>query len=341
MNLLVIRLSAMGDVALSVPVIEAMLEQHKNAEIYLMTNKLYNVFFPKNTHLHFINPDIKGKHKGIKGLFTLFRETKKEISPYAVIDIHNVLRTKILRFFFALSGIKSFKINKGRREKRKLTRKKNKVLIPLKHTSERYADTFKDAGFPVKLNNDKKKEPKIVSNKIKELIKGKEKKIGIAPFAKHIQKQYPIEKTKELIKKLNDNNFHVFLFGGGEKEKTIAENIASQYQNTISVIGKLLMKEEIEIIDNLDLMISPDSGNMHIAALTSTKIISIWGSTHPFAGFTPFVSPENHYIIQNNEMNCRPCSVFGNKTCYKNSLECLKSIDVDEIYNVCKKILNQ
>ncbi|NPA68213.1 MAG: glycosyltransferase family 9 protein [Chlorobi bacterium] len=338
MKILVIRLSAMGDVALSVPVIKAALDRYKEAEIYLMTNKLYNSFFPENPKLHFINPDLKGKHKGITGLFALYRQTKKEISPDIVIDIHDVLRTKILRLFFALTGIKTYKTDKGRKEKRKLTRKKNKILKPLKHTSRRYAGTFAKAGLPLILEYKNKIKPGTASNKIKELIAGKEKKIGIAPFAKHRQKQYPLEKTEKLIKLLTDNGFSIFLFGGGEKEQKIAENIASKYDNTTSVIGKLSIKEEIELIDNLDIMISPDSGNMHIAALTSVKIISIWGATHPYAGFTPFVPENRHFIIQNNNLECRPCSVFGNKSCYKNSLECLNTIKPEGIAAICNKI---
>ncbi len=336
MKLLVIRLSAMGDVALSVPVIKAVSEQNKDAEIYLMTNKLYNVFFEGIENVKFINPDLKVKHKGFIGLFNLYREIKKEISPDFIIDIHDVLRTKILRLFFSVSGTKTYKINKGRKEKKKLTRKKNKILKPLKHTSERYLEVFEKAGFPVKLSYNGKNLS--ISSKIIDLTKGKKKKIGIAPFAKHLQKQYPIEKTEELIKKLSGNGFHVFLFGGGEKEKTIAENIAGKYQNTISVIGKLSFKEEIELIAGLDVMITPDSGNMHIAALTSTKIISVWGATHPFAGFTPFVPSKQHFILQNENLSCRPCSVFGNKKCYKNTLECLRSITPEEIYELCEKI---
>ena len=132
------------------------------------------------------------------------------------------------------------------------------------------------------------------------LIMDKEKKIGIAPFAKHIQKQYPINKTEELIQKLVKDNYKIFLFGGGKEEKQIAEKISKEIPNVTSLIGKFSLKDEIAFIDKLDVMITPDSGNMHIAALTSVRIISIWGATHPYAGFTPNVPENNLYIIQNN-----------------------------------------
>ncbi len=340
MKLLVIRLSAMGDVALSVPVIKAVCRKYKKAEIILMTNKAYNVFFKDVENIQFVNPDLKGKHKGIKGLFALYREVKKVFSPDIIIDIHNVLRSKLLVFFFSLSGKRCFVLHKGRKEKKRLTRKKHKIRKALTHTTMRYAATFGKAGFPIQLTYSPTYTSTIKSKLVAELIKDKPKKIGIALFAKHESKQYPLERSEILIQKLTEADFYVFLFGGGKKEQDIAEKISAKFPNTLSLIGKFSFKEEIELMDNLDIMISPDSGNMHIAALTSTKIISIWGATHPFAGFTPFVAPERHHIIQNEKLTCRPCSVFGNKACYKKTLECMHSISPEEIFAACKKLID-
>lgn len=338
MKILVIRLSAMGDVAMSVPVFKTLSEQHSNDDFYLITNKLFNPFFSDIRNLTLINPDLKEKHKGIKGLFQLYKKIKKEINPDIVVDIHDVLRTKIIRFFFRLSGTKSVKINKGRKEKRQLTRRKNKILKPLKHTVTRYKEAFLKAGISIELHPYSVPEFKVNSFELKKLLHGNNKKIGIAPFAKHPQKQYPINKTEALIQKLTDENYKIFLFGGGKKEKHIAEYIAEKNPDVTSLVGKFPLEEEIAFINQLDAMITPDSGNMHIAALTSVKIISIWGATHPFAGFTPYIPDEQFHIIQNNNLSCRPCSVFGNKPCYKNTIECLQLIDSEEIIKICKKI---
>ena len=338
MKLLIIRLSAMGDVAMSVSVLSALSAQHAEHNIYLITNKLYNSFFLNIPNLTILNPDLKGKHKGLKGLYFFYKELKKEINPDIFVDIHDILRTKIIRFFFKLDGVKTVKIDKGRKEKKKLTRKKNKLLKPLKHTTERYVDTFLKANILIRIQPRTITELSINTLETSNLLQGSEKKIGIAPFARHIQKQYPIKKTEELIQNLVKDNYKVFLFGGGKKEKQIAEKIAEKIPNVISLIGKFSLSEEIAFIDKLDVMITPDSGNMHIAALTSVKIISIWGATHPYAGFTPNVPEANLYIIQNNKIACRPCSIFGNKRCYKNTLECLTSIKPEEIFQVCKRI---
>jgi len=338
MKILIIRLSAMGDVAMSVSVLSALSTQHAEHDIYLITNKLYNPFFSNISNLTILNPDLKGKHKGIKGLYFYYKELKKEINPDIFIDIHDILRTKIIRFFFQLNGVKTVKIDKGRKEKKQLTRKKNKLLKPLKHTTERYIETFLKADILIHNQPRTIIEYHINTSEISNLLQGSEKKIGIAPFAKHIQKQYPINKTEELIQKLVKDNYKIFLFGGGKEEKQIAEKISKEIPNVTSLIGKFSLKDEIAFIDKLDVMITPDSGNMHIAALTSVRIISIWGATHPYAGFTPNVPENNLYIIQNNNLSCRPCSIFGNKKCYKNTLECLTSIEPEEIFQVCKKI---
>lgn len=329
----------MGDVALSVPIIKSLSVQYPDYELFMITRKTFNPFFSDIKKLTLINPDFKGKHKGIKGLFKLFKEIKEDVKPDIFIDIHNVLRTKILRVLFSLSGIKSYIINKGRKEKKKLCKKSNKKLFQLKHSAQRYIDVFLKAGIKFKINN-KTHFPYLKSNANYDFLNNKSsKKIGIAPFAMHEQKQYPIVKMKELISLLNQKSYKIYIFGGGKKEKYTAKTIEAEFENVISLIGKFSLKEEIEIISNLDLMISMDSANMHIAALTGIKIVSIWGATHPFAGFTPFISDDKSFIIQNKNLACRPCSVFGNKKCYKNSLECFETIEAKEIFSVCEKAL--
>lgn len=337
MKVLVIRLSAMGDVALSVPVIKALSNQHRDVEIMLVTRKLFNPFFSGIDNLKIINPDLNGKHKGLPGLLKFYKDIKKEFIPDVIIDIHDILRTKILRTFFSIAGIKSYKIDKGRKEKKLLTKKHNKTLKQLKHTTQRYADTFFRAGINIELDLKLQTSKLILSDKVKELLNESKKKIGIAPFAKHNQKQYPVEMSKEVIRKFARKGCQIYIFGGGEAEKKIAENIQDTYKNVTSLPGKLSLEEEIALIDKLDLMITMDSANMHIAALTQTKIVSIWGATHPFAGFTPFVSKDRSIIIQNESLECRPCSVFGNKKCYKGTLECMTSITPERIVELCER----
>ncbi|NPA36470.1 MAG: glycosyltransferase family 9 protein [Chlorobi bacterium] len=324
MNVLVIRLSAMGDVAMTVPVIKAFSIRFPDDNIFFLTRKTFNPFFEGIDNVTLLNPDLKNRHNGVKGLYRLFREIKKDIKPDIIIDIHDVLRSKILRTFFHLSGINSYVIDKGRKEKALLTRAENKILKPLKHTVERYTDVFNKAGFVFHVEKVKTVQKLKLSDKASELLVKDGKNIGIAPFAMHIQKQYPLDKVKKLISHLTGKGYNIYVFGGGKKESEVAVQMENKISNVVSVIGKLSLKEEMAFISNLDLMISMDSANMHIAALTGIKIISIWGATHPYAGFTPFIDDSKSLIIQRDDLSCRPCSVFGNKPCYKDNMECFE-----------------
>ncbi len=335
-NILVIRLSAMGDVAMSVPVIRAVSEQYPDVRILFLTRKTFNPFFEGIENLILINPDLKGEHKGVAGLFKLFKQIKKQYNPYLVLDIHNVLRTKILRTFFRFSGVKISVIDKGRAEKKALTRRENKILKPLRHSALRYADVFEKAGISLKLDKNHVLKPKI-SDKLQALLSKDKKNIGIAPFAMHLQKQYPLDKSEKLINLLTQKGYRVLIFGGGKKEQQFAENLEQKHENVLSVIGKFKLADEIALISHLDLMVSMDSANMHIAALTGIHILSVWGGTHPFAGFTPFIADEKSHIIQRDDLACRPCSVFGSKACFKNTLECF-DIEPEKIVNEIESV---
>jgi ADP-heptose:LPS heptosyltransferase len=331
-KILVIRLSAFGDVAISAPVIKQFLIQYPDKEVLFLTNKNFVPLFGKLQRLEFITPDLK-KFKGIYGLFIFFKIIKTIHNISHVIDIHDVIRTKILRFFFKLSGIKTFSIDKGRLEKRRMTRKKFKVLKQLKHSSERYADVFEKAGFKIDLNFKNKNEKATLNDDVAKIVKLKDKNIGIAPFALHIQKTYPLDKIEEVFELLNNENFKILIFGGGEKEKEFAQNIEKKCKNVFSIIGKFNLETELDLISNLDFMLTMDSSNMHLSALIGTKVISIWGATHPFLGFYPIgQNNENNYIqISENDLSCRPCSVFGNKKCYRGDLACLNNISPEII----------
>ena len=333
-NILVVRLSAMGDVAISVQIIHGIINQNKNIQIIMLTRKAFQPLFNDNPRIKFVEPDLYGRHKGVLGLFRLFLDINKKYKIYKVIDIHNVLRTKILRFFYFLKFIKSFKIDKGRNEKKKLVSEKNKILKQLKNSSERYIDTFRNAGLNFEISKFQQKPNFKLTNRVADYLSDNKQriKIGIAAFAFFKEKMYPIEQMEIVINKLLEKNCVIYLFGGGKKEKEIAKKLALKNKNIKSVIGKFTLREEMSIINQMNTMLTMDSANMHIAALTNTNIVSIWGATHPFAGFLPFNSKQHAVIqIDNQELDCRPCSIFGNKKCYKNNLACMKMIKPETI----------
>jgi len=336
-QILVIRFSALGDVALTVPVLIQFLEQNKETQIVMLTKKHVSPLFANIERLITITPDLSNDYKGLFGLIKLFKYINTNYNISKVIDLHDVIRTKILRFLFKMFSIKTFKIDKGRKEKRLLVSKKNKVFKNLKHTSIRYVEVFTKAGYSFELNNNFSKTKFELSEDLKTIFDfdSKTTKIGIAPFAFHKQKMYPLEKMEKVIEKLNDLNIKVYIFGGGIDEKELAQELENKYKNTISLIGKIKLKQEISIISNLNLMLTMDSANMHLTALTNTKLLSIWGSTHKYAGFTAFGNLNENNIIEISEsqLNCRPCSIYGKKKCFRKDIACLNMISPEIIVN--------
>lgn len=335
-HILVIRFSAMGDVAIAVPVLKQLLSQYPNISISFISQQKFEPLFNNIERLYFYSADLYGKHKGFLGLYRLFKTLKTLHKFDGVADLHNVLRSKIIRFFFKFSGYKVRYINKGRTDKKALTQKKNKLLIPLKNTAERYADVFQSFGFKIDLNH-KTFRTKLSLNPILEKIihSNSSKKIGIAPFAQYKEKTYPAEKMIQVIEILISKGYQILLFGGGIKEIEMLNQWEKEFKNISCIAGRFSLQEELALISNLDVMISMDSANMHLACLYGVPVISIWGATHPYAGFYGYgQNAENAVQI---DLYCRPCSVFGNKVCYRGDWACMNTISPEM---VTQKVLN-
>ncbi|MGV3461634.1 MAG: glycosyltransferase family 9 protein [Flavobacterium sp.] len=338
-HILVIRLSAMGDVAMTVPVLRALVLQHPGVKVTVLSREFFRPFFDGIPNLNFVAADVKGRHKGFLGLFRLFRELQ-QLKIDAVADLHNVLRSKIITKLFSISGAKTATTDKARAEKKALTRAENKVFAPLKPIVQRHAETFARLGFPVNLDNPQFPEKPALSPDIQNLTGEKSGKwIGIAPFAQHQAKVYPANLMQEVITKLAQNpEYKIFLFGGGETEKTQLENFAKGQQNVLVTAGKLTFNGELNLIANLDLMLSMDSGNAHIAAMYGVKTVTLWGATHPYAGFAPFHQPENHLITADRgQYPLLPTSIYGNKIVpgYKDVMNTINPEQVvDRIYEI-------
>ncbi|WP_246288450.1 glycosyltransferase family 9 protein [Winogradskyella costae] len=308
-HILVLRFSAMGDVAMTVPVLRALMAQHPELKITVVTRSFFKPFFQDLKSASIYEADFKRKHKGILGLYKLSKELKK-LRFDAVTDLHNVLRSKILKLFFF--GKKVVVLDKGRAEKKALT--SGASFKQLKTTHQRYADVFEDLGFTVDLSNPIFPKPKTLTEKLSTFISNKSfKTIGIAPFAAHESKMYPLEQMETVIEELS-KDYNVVLFGGGAKEIALLNQLETKYNNVTSVAGKLNLEEELILISNLDLMLAMDSGNAHMAAMLGKKVITIWGVTHPFAGFAPFNQTIDFALTADRtQFPLIPTSIYGNK----------------------------
>lgn len=309
------RLSAMGDVAMTVPVLRAFNERYPNVKITVISTPFFQPLFNDLPNVNFLPFDKKGKHKGFLGFSRLFLELRKsKIDAFA--DLHNVLRSKLIRGLFALSGKKVAFTDKGRKEKKEVTRAVNKIFRPLPTVFERHAKVFEELGFPINLSNPTFPDKSKLSAEILAVVGEKnEKWIGIAPFAQHDSKVYPLDLMKKVIDQLAENpDNKILLFGGGKKEIEILEALSKSHKNVISVAGKLKFNQEIQLISNLDVMLSMDSGNGHIAAILGVKTITLWGATHPYLGFSPFNQLEENSLVSDRNLYPKlPTSIYGNK----------------------------
>lgn len=339
-HILVIRLSAMGDVAMTVPVLHSFASQYPDIKITVLSRAFFRPVFIGIPNVKFYEADLKGKHKGVLGLYRLYKELSR-LKIDAVADLHNVLRTNILKFYFKFNLLKIKQINKGRKEKKALIRSENKIFKPLKNTHQRYADVFNKLGFDLKLSDSSILLKREMNSKIREYIGNSTKKwVGIAPFAAHKGKAYPLEMMKQLINTLDNSGvYKIILLGGGNKEKAMLDELTIDFENTINFTGRFSFEEELQLISNLDLMISMDSGNAHLAAMFGIKTITLWGVTHPYAGFYPFGQSEANALLADREKYpLIPTSVYGNKfpEGYEKAIE---SITPQMILNKIKDII--
>ncbi|MDR3235675.1 MAG: glycosyltransferase family 9 protein [Prevotellaceae bacterium] len=313
---LALRFSALGDVAMVAATVHEFAAAHRDTVFMVVSQPFMAPLFEGSDNVSCIVADIHGRYDGLWGLWKLFLKLR-DLRPCIVVDLHDVLRTKVLRFLFRLTGAKVKKIDKGRKEKRRLTRLKNKQLHPLKTMIERYRETLyaamgeqaaSVAATPISREHDEQKD--------------NIKKLGIAPFAYYKGKCYPPERMEKIVAHFAAcGDTEVYLFGGGKAEVDTLSAWEKKYPGVVSMAGKMPLGNELVKLKTMDVMLSMDSANMHLASFVNVPVVSVWGATHPFAGFEGWRQrAENSIQI---DMSCRPCSIFGNKSCYRGDYACM------------------
>ena len=343
-HILVIRFSAMGDVAMTVPVVYSLAKQYPDVRITVLSQKFAHPFFAHMPHnVGFMEADLKKEYHGVTGLNALYRRLVAK-NFTAIADLHDVLRSKYLRMRFSIDRYKVAHIDKHRASRRQITRAEGKVLEQLPTSFQNYADVFEELGYPIEpdfatifndATNDLQLLPETFHNK-----QTGERWIGIAPFAAHAGKIYPLELMEQTLKILSERHpdARLLLFGGGKKETEIMNRWASansRLENASALLGGIA--NELVLMSHLDVMLSMDSSNMHMASLVGTPVVSLWGATHPYAGFMGWGQKlENAVMI---DMPCRPCSIYGNKPCTQGDYPCLKNITPEMIINKIERVL--
>ena len=386
MNILLIRFSALGDVAMLAPVVREYALKHPSDTLTVLSKPFHAPLFDDIApNVHFLGRDPKRDYKGIRGLYRLFRELHL-MNFDLVIDMHDVLRTKFLRNLFRVYGYEVRKMDKHRSLRRKITAsEEKKQLMRLPTAFENYCEALGASSEELRVKSEECPADKKQANSNSNWLSpsGRRAKpsslfilhsslpsaarIGLAPFAAHQGKIYPVERMEKVIELLIEKRpeCRIILFGGGGKEKEQMEKWAEKYSNV--ELASMLSEElrvksekfklrgekedvseecqskgnsnsslftlhssltdsslyyELQLMKDLDVMLSMDSANMHLASLMGTRVVSIWGATHPWAGFLGWGQSEDD-CVQRHDLKCRPCSIYGNKPCQRGDMECM------------------
>lgn len=328
---------------MTIPIINGLLLHNNNLSITIATRPIYLPFFENIPGLDVFQCDFQNKYKGFSGLLRLFHDLKSSASFNQVIDLHGVLRSRILNILFSLYGIPVSSIDKGRIEKKKLI--KGYIFKKLKSTFQRYLDVFKSLNLqfeypPVPVIIFNKAYLKEAQTYINETTPGKVYRIGLAPFSLHELKTWPKSYTLELIKMIEEKTeATIYLFGGGQEEVSLLEEISADFNRCYNMAGKLSLGSEMALMHRMQFMITMDSSNMHLSSLLGVKTISIWGATHPFAGFQTYLQKTDRDLqIPKEELSCRPCTIFGKGKCRRNDFACMNWLTPQLVFDKLKSL---
>lgn len=322
MNILVIRFSSLGDVLLTIPVFRTLEQKETDNKYFLLTRPKFEAYFTSLSNVEVISADIDHQYKGILGLTKLAAQLKS-YSFDVMVDLHDVLRTKILRKLLLSSIPNIIVFDKGRKEKKAVVSKKA-PLLPLMHTSIRYLKALDFQNKQLELIESNWLAASKEINQISllnqhHLLPKSAKWFGIAPFSKHNSKEWIESNWLDVIQHISEIKGQIFVFAFGQREKEIALQWQNNYSNIIIIDETISIEDQMAIIENLDIMISVDSANMHLASLLGIKVLSIWLSTHPFLGFSPLGNSENIVQSTAKEAPWRPLSVYGKLKTKKDS----------------------
>lgn len=335
----------MGDVAMAVPVVYSLATQYPDLRITVLSRKFARPFFDDLApNVDFMEADLKGEYRGVKGLNALYRRlTAKQFTKIA--DLHSVLRSEYLRMRFNIGRYRVEHINKHRRQRRALVSYKNKVRVQLPTPFENYADVLAKLGYPIHLEFRSIFPPEGGNLNMLPAIIGPKKNfqhwIGIAPTAAHLGKCYPAPLMRQVVEQLLHKHpqARIFLFGRGRMEDELFSEWCNSMPQCVYVSQHLEnMHQELILMSHLDVMVSMDSANMHLASLTATPVVSVWGATHPYAGFVGWNQPKEN-IIQ-ADLDCRPCSIYGKRPCRRGDLACMNSIKPEQIIERVEQIIS-
>ena len=341
MRVLITCFSSISNVAAIVPQLYGLTCDYPEHEFVVLSRSFLRPLFDKLNNVTFVGGDIRGAHKTPIGVFRLFKELKA-LRPDVVLDMQRSWRTKMIARLFMLSGTKTLTIGFASGEQKKLIKKGAKKYHPIPTIFDRQARLYAKIRLKVNDSFEKLYEPSADQvAKITELYGEKQGRwIGIAPFSIARGKTLPFRKMKNIIAHFDKKpDTKIFLFGAGEMENELLSDWQSLYENVYAVHTSLQLDDELALMNQLDLMVSMDSANMHLASLMAVPVVSVWGATHQYSGFLGWKqSAENCVGV---DFSCRPCTAHSDKKSKYGDYRCLESLHSSKIIEVIEKNLER
>lgn len=336
-SVLITSFSMITDAAMAVPIVYPMCEANPQVSFVLATAKQHaEIFVNRPANLIVLGIDLD-KYKGITGPMKLASNLQHRYAFHAVANLHADFRTTLMSLVLKHKGLMVATVDKISKVK---PRDMSKSLPPTVHM--RYLDVFRQLGL--KAGDEFKSIFAHGEPPRSAMIPAKDESdrwIAIAPFASHKGKEYPLEQMQLVIAEMSRwHNCHIFLLGGGKKERDLLDPIMHRYSNVLSLPHiKHGIADELALLARCDVMVTMDSANMHMASLVELPVVSVWGATHPACGFLGWHQAQRDTVQL--ELDCRPCSVFGNKKCRYGDYHCMRDISPELILEKVKTILDR
>lgn len=325
-HILAIRLSALGDVAMTIPILYSVARTYPDLRITVLTRPFFaRLFLNKPENLSVATYDAN------RSLWQNLRRVAT-LRPDGVADLHNVLRSWIIGAYFRIKGIRVVMLDKRRHQRRQLT-SGGKGGAQQSYI-ERYQEVFQALGYPVEtvftsLFEHQAPPPAPLTVP--------QRSIGIAPFARYYTKTYPLELMKQVVELLSRKGYAVYLFGGRGHEAETLNRWQEEIPNTTSVAGCYPLEDELALMSHLKLMVSMDSANQHLASLVGTPTLTLWGGTTPECGFLGYAQQAENTLC--SHLNCQPCSIAGTPDCKLGTLACMTSISPQAVADRVEQML--
>ncbi|MDY6463431.1 MAG: glycosyltransferase family 9 protein [Bacteroidales bacterium] len=320
-KLLVIRFSAIGDVALSVLAVRALREAYPDLDITVVTREHLLCLFEDIPNLSFYMVPHHPEWEDRLELIHQLKDGKFDV----IADLQNTFTSRTLCQVIACRGCRVERFDRCRKPLRKLT-KHRPGAEPVREEVLRFLDVFARLGFPVN--------PPAVKRKtlpVPEVFGPKEGRwVGLAPFTTKLTKMYPLDSAAEVVRRLQEEFDKVFIFSGANAEQHFCEEMTRLYPRVETVYGRTTLAGEVALISNLDVLVCAAGATMHMARLTGAPIVALWGGTHPDCGYGAYgANPERDYLQL--DLPCRPCSAFGEGYCRREDYACLNRLTPDMI----------